>query len=140
MIAEKTSLAWIAPYIDPGIAMILAIILLREPITMVVDSLKSLVLFAPKEDVMEKVRQVAESGLGKYGYRINFLDVTKTGRKLWVVVYILHDEDIIHISELKAARKEMTEILKKEYDSIYIDITPELDDIPLPESEESNLL
>ena len=47
LILMRTSLSFICPYVDPGIAIILAIILIKEPIEMILDSLRSLVLFAP---------------------------------------------------------------------------------------------
>lgn len=125
---EKTSFAWIAPYIDPAIAAILATFLLKEPFSMVIDALRSLVLFAPNKEVVAHIREVAESCLSKYGYTINFLDVMKTGRKLWVGAYILQEGELLHIGKLKSARQEMMEILKKDYDSIYIYITPEIEE------------
>ena len=59
---------------------------------------------------------------------MNFLDVIKTGRKLWIEVYILGEDDRISIRELKKVRGELIEELKKEYGNIDIELIPELDD------------
>lgn len=104
---------------------------------MVLDALKSLVLFAPKKEVTEEIHKTAETCLSKYGYEINFLEIIKTGRKLWIGAYITPAEDILRMDEMKAARKEMTDILEKKYDSIYIYITPEIEEgTELPKKDE----
>lgn len=128
LVVERTPLTWLTPYVDPAIAMILAILLLKEPITMVLDALKSLVLFAPKNEIIQHIREVAESSLSQRGYKISFLDIIKTGRKIWIETYIIKDEDTMRISELKEARQEMMEILSEDYDSIYITIAPEIEE------------
>ena len=104
---QETSLAWLAPYVDPAIAMLMGIILLKDPICMFCDVIRSLILFAPKKEVVEHVRDIAEMSLKKYHFDINCLDVIKTGRKLWIEVYILQKEDLISISALREAHSEI---------------------------------
>ena len=128
LILQRTSLAWIAPYIDPAVAILMAVILLKEPVCMFCEGIRNLILFAPKEEVIEHVREVTEAHLEKYRFGVNFLDVIKTGRKLWIEVYILGEDDRISIRELKKVRGELIEELKKEYDNIDIELIPELDD------------
>lgn len=130
LIAQKTPLAWLAPYIDPAIAIIMAVILLKEPVCMFCEGIRNLILFAPKKEVVEHVKEVAEQYLEKHQFHVNFLDVIKTGRKLWIEVYILRDEDLISVRELKQVRGELMEVLEKEYDNIDIALIPELD-LPL---------
>lgn len=127
LVLDHTPLAGIGPYVDPGIAIILALILLKEPIIMIIDSLKSLVLFAPEEDIVSKVKAVCEARLKEYGYYINFLDIIKTGRKIWVEVYIVLDGDLISISNLKDAHKQIVEELSKEFDSIFVELIPDVE-------------
>lgn len=129
LILQRTPLVWIAPYIDPGIAVIMAVILLKEPVSMFWEGIKNLVLFAPKKEVVDHVREITAKHLQKHEFDINFLDMIKTGRKIWIEVYILQEDDLISIRELKQAHDEIMEDLKEEYDNVYIELIPEIDTV-----------
>lgn len=129
VLLQKTALAWLSPYIDPGIAIIMAVILLKEPITMFWGSIKNLILFAPKKEVVDHVREVVDGYLQKHEFDINFLDVIKTGRKIWIEVYILQEDDLISIQELKQVHDEIIGDLKEEYDNVYVELIPEIENI-----------
>lgn len=118
---------WAIPYIDPAIAIFMAIILAREPITMIWDALKSLLLLAPKKEVVEHIRDIAEDITHSFGFRIDFLDVIKTGRKIWVDIYIVQKEDLISINALKKAHDGISLKLKEEYDDVFVELIPELE-------------
>lgn len=130
MILQNTPLAWITPYIDPGIAVVMAIILLPEPISMVRDAVKSLILAAPEPELTERVRKVATDTLLQHGIQITFLDVIKTGRKIWVDIYIIQKDDLLSIKALKTVQKEMMNTLSSEYENIFIELIPELSEEP----------
>lgn len=130
MILQNTALAWITPYIDPGIAVIMTILLLPEPFTMTCDAIKSLILAAPKTEVIEHIREIAGNELTKYDIQISFLDVIKTGRKLWVDIYIIQKDDLLSIKSLQAAQDEILKVLNIEYEDIFIELIPELNETP----------
>lgn len=130
IILQNTPLAWITPYIDPGIAVVMAIILLPEPISMVRDAVKSLILAAPEPELTERVRKVATDTLLQHGIQITFLDVIKTGRKIWVDIYIIQKDDLLSIKALKTVQKEMMNTLSSEYENIFIELIPELSEEP----------
>ncbi|MCB6991935.1 cation diffusion facilitator family transporter [bacterium 210820-DFI.6.37] len=129
LVLQRTPLDWIAPYVDPGIAIIMALILLKEPISMFWGSIKNLILFAPKKEVVDHVREIVEKSLKKHEFGINFLDVIKTGRKIWIEVYILQDGDLVSIRELKQAHDEIMEEMKDEYDNVFIELIPDIEAI-----------
>ncbi len=129
LILQRTPLDWIAPYVDPGIAIIMAMILLKEPVSMFWEGIKNLVLFAPKQEVVDHVRGVAMRSLQKHSFSINFLDMIKTGRKVWIEIYILQKDDLISIRELKQAHDEIMRELKKEYNNVYVELIPEIEQI-----------
>lgn len=131
LVLQKTPLAWISPYVDPGIAIIMAIILLKEPIAMFIEGVKNLVLFAPNKEVVDHVKEVADSCLQKYKFEINFLDMIKTGRKIWIEIYILQEEDLISVKDLKRAHDEIMAVLEKEYNNVYIELIPEIENMQL---------
>ena len=69
----------------------------------------------------------AFSFLKKYKYDIEFLDIIKTGRKIWIEVYITPEGDLVSISNLKYAHDEIIEELSKSYDNVYLEIIPEIE-------------
>lgn len=126
LIMQKTALAWLVPYVDPGIAIIMAIILLKDPIAMIWDAVKSLILLAPKEEVIEHIRDIIGSELTKHNIKIDFLDIVKTGRKVWIDVYIVQDSDLLDLRMLKSAQDEIIQLLRKEYQNVFLELVPEL--------------
>lgn len=128
-IVQKTNIGWIAPYIDPGIAIILALILLPEPISMMKESLRSLILVSPDANMLADIRSSSEKFFNKYDIRIDFLDVVKTGRKIWVDIYIVQESDMMNLRILKTVQREIIEDLGEKYDDLIIEIIPELQNI-----------
>ena len=132
LILQFTPLSFVVPYIDPAIAIFMALILAREPIMMIWDAVKSLILAAPGKEVMEQIRSKAEDILKGYDLYIDFLDVVKTGRKIWVDVYITQKDDMLSISSLKLAHDEIVARLKPEYQDVFVELIPEIEPDKLP--------
>lgn len=131
LILIHTPVAWICPYIDPGIAVILAVSLVGEPVEMILESLRSLVLFAPEKEVFSKIDEVCIQRMAAYDCEVTFTDVIKTGRKIWIQVFFTHNDDekeALNIGRLKNARKEITEDLSEEFDNVDIVLIPDLAD------------
>lgn len=127
IIIQKTPLAWLTPYIDPGIAIIMAIILLWEPITMIYEAIRSLVLAAPKEEMRENIRQVIEEELKTHNYRLDFLDIVKTGRRIWIDVYIISPSDTLELNALKEVQENSMNTLNDQLEEdIFVELIPEL--------------
>ena len=127
---DRTSLSYIGPYIDPVIAIILAVLLLKEPVSLFVDSIKSLILFAPDSETNKRIKEICSNILEEYHYYINFLDVIKTGRKLWIDIYFITENKTVNINDLREARQEIKKELLKEFDSLYVELTPDTDETP----------
>ena len=130
IIVQNTKLAWLTPYIDPGIAVIMAVILLWEPITMIYEAVRSLILAAPGEEVRGEIRTVIEGGLDKYDIKVDFLDIVKTGRRIWIDVYIIPNGSMLDLKILKEVQTESANILNGELEEdVFVEIIPELKDI-----------
>lgn len=127
LVLQQTSVSWICPYIDPVIAAVMAVILAKEPIVMIWDAVRSIILAAPKKESIEKIRSISGEILDRFGFQIDFLDVVKTGRKVWIDIYVTQENDLISISELKEAHDAIVSRLKDEYEDIVVELIPELD-------------
>lgn len=116
----------IVGYIDPVLAIIMSIYMIREPIKLVIESFRSLILFAPSEETLSEIKKIVNDVLKDYPYEITFCDVVKTGRKIWIEIYIKNDKNIININELKEAKSKVEAKLEKEFNEIYVEFTPEI--------------
>ena len=136
LVLIRTPLAFVCPYVDPGIAIILAIVLIKEPIEMILDSLRSLVLFAPDEEIKEKLISICGDVLKKYGCELTYIDIIKTGRKIWSEVYFLPVGNTVDLNRLKEMNKELTERSEGEFDSIFIELIPDVEEYHVLPPEE----
>ena len=136
LILMRTSLSFICPYVDPGIAIILAIVLIKEPIEMILDSLRSLVLFAPDKEIKEKIEEISKSALSAEGCEITAIEVIKTGRKIWAEIYFLPAGNTIDLVRLKELDRRINETAKAEFDSVYIDLLPDMEEYRVVPVEE----
>jgi len=127
IIIQRTPFAWLTPYIDPGIAVVMAVILLWEPITMIYDAVRSLILAAPKEEMREEIRNIIESELKEHKLQIDFLDIVRTGRRIWIDVYIIPQGRMLDLKALKKVQDESMNILNGKYEEdIFVEMIPEL--------------
>lgn len=123
---QKTQWSHLASYIDPLVAIIMACLLLIEPVKMILLNLKNLVLFAPSAEIMTQIRQVAEKYMDKVYYDIEFLDVIQTGRKTWVEIYITSHNDMMNTRILHQLRNEIRAELREKFDQVYVELIPDL--------------
>ena len=126
MLLQKTQYAWVGPYVDPLVAIVMALLLIVEPIKMIGRGIQKLVLFAPKQEIMDQIRAIAETQMQTCSYTIQFLDVIQTGRKTWVEIYIDSPNDIITFQSLNRIRDGIRNELRKYFDQIYVEIIPDL--------------
>lgn len=129
-ILKNTGLAFLTPYIDSLAAIVMAVFLVREPITKLIDGFRHLVLFAPDQETMEKIRSAVDSSLEYYPYECSFLDVIQTGRKVWIEVYLIQTPEVylIDITHWSRIRWQIRQNLAGEFDQIYVELIPDIKD------------
>ena len=123
-----TVLASFAPYMDSAVAIVMSVLLLREPVSEIVRGFKQMMLFSPPEDVMRRVHEVVNKNLEGLPYRATFIDVIQTGRKTWIEVYLKEnlDTSLIDVRHWTKMREYVIEDLKDDFDQIYVEFIPDL--------------
>ena len=123
-----TVLAAFAPYMDSAVAIVMSVLLLREPVSEIVRGFKQMLLFSPPEDVMRRVHEVVNENLEGLPYRATFIDVIQTGRKTWIEVYLKEnlDTSLIDVRHWTKMREYVIEDLKDDFDQIYVEFIPDL--------------
>ena len=54
-ILVQTQWKFLVPYIDPTVAVIMALFLIKEPVKVIFRSIRNLVLFAPEKEVFDQI-------------------------------------------------------------------------------------
>ena len=123
-----TVLAAFAPYMDSAVAIVMSVLLLREPVSEIVRGFKQMLLFSPPEGVMRRVHEVVNKNLEGLPYRATFIDVIQTGRKTWIEVYLKEnlDTSLIDVRHWTKMREYVIEDLKDDFDQIYVEFIPDL--------------
>lgn len=127
---KNTPAAPLVPYLDSVVAIVMACILIREPVTSILQGVRELVLFAPNEETMNRIREAVDQVMEKYPYECSFLDVIQTGRKMWIEVYVSPDEitGVIDVRHWAAIRGKIREQLKEDFEQIYVELIPDIPD------------
>ena len=124
LLLANTKLKFIIPYIDSSVAIVVSLFLLKEPVVQIFKTLRELVLFSPEKKIMDEIRIVVKEGIKTYDYSLDFLDVTQTGRKTWIEVYVKSKSDIIKVKDFKNIQEHITKDLENKFDQISVEIIP----------------
>ncbi len=125
---SNTPVDRISPYFDQIVAIVIALFMLPQPVKMIADAFRSIFLFAPKEEVVQKVKEISHSILDVFQYTGTFYDVVYTGRKMWISIYFKPKCDVLSITLLHEAYHEIYDALGREFDDYSLELVPELDD------------
>lgn len=105
----KTPLAFIAPYFDQIIAVLVMVFMLPESVKMLWGSVRDIFLFSPDEELVEQIKQTCTESLEHYAFSPVFFDITRTGRHLWVAVYFKVSSATLAVEQLKKATEEVNQ-------------------------------
>lgn len=116
-----------SPYLDQVMAIGLSIFILPIPIKTVLSGLRDIFLLAPEEEIITYIKDTCHSILSEYEFENATYDVIKTGRKIWLSIYIKPKVDTISISMFADVRKKLQNALVEEFNDLYIELVPEID-------------
>ena len=124
-VLKDTSLAWMAPYVDQVVALLVVAFALPGAAKMFFCAVKDIFLFAPDEKILEQVKEICEPLLQAYGFEPVFYDVTRTGRRMWVSVYFNMEGDVLSLDCMRQASKEAQKHLCEKWDYCVCELVPE---------------
>ena len=105
----KTPLAFIAPYFDQIIAVLVMVFMLPESVKMLWSSVRDIFLFSPDEELVEQIKQICTESMEDYAFSPVFFDITHTGRHLWIAVYFKVSSATLAVEQLKKATEEVNQ-------------------------------
>ena len=117
-----TPLKGFAPYFDQIVALIVMVIMMPDTIIMLKGAFKDVVLFSPDEETVKDIKQIATEVLEKYNFITAYVDVTRTGRHMWVDIYYRYDNELLPIEDLKKVTSETSVKVNEKYENSTIEL------------------
>ena len=111
---EKTPLRPFAPYFDSLMAVLVIVSMLPENVKMLWGAIKDVFLFSHEED-LEEIKTIVSQVLEPYRCEPVFYDVLRTGRHLWVSVYITYGDEYLDMESYKSAYREVKQAVRDKY-------------------------
>lgn len=115
------------PYLDQIVTIVLSIFMIPTPIKAVISGLRDLFLIPPEEETIAEIKQTVEPILAAYGYQKLYYDIVRTGRKLWISVYITFDRDEVSIRRFKIVQNFCIQALTAVYSDFYFELLPDIE-------------
>ncbi|MFW2441119.1 MAG: cation diffusion facilitator family transporter [Arenicellales bacterium] len=123
-LARDTPWAWMIPYADPAVVVVLVVLSLPIPYLIIRDGLKELLLGAPDVDLQQKLRLKLEPVLTENGHQNNGMRIAKTGRMiyLYIIVLLQKEQTDPTVSEQDAIRKSLTRSVSDFHPDVEVDL------------------
>lgn len=141
MFLDKTPLAFIAPYFDQIIAIVIVLLMLPENVRMLWRAIQDVFLFSPEESTVERIKELSAPVLAAHRLEPVFYDITRTGRRLWIDIYFDARQDLISIRALRRATDELLTAVSEEFDNCICELLPHIPETDVfyeaPEEEET---
>lgn len=117
----------VKPYLDQIIAIVLSVFMIPTPLRSVVTGLRDLFLLPPELETTDEIKGIVVPILDEYGYNRLYFDIVRTGRKLWISVYITFDQDLVSISRFKVVQNDIIQALSRHYQDFYFELLPDIE-------------
>ena len=117
----------IVPYLDQLITIVLSLVMIPTPIHTVIAGIRDLMLIPPEEETIDDIKETIEPIIGVYGHKNLYYDIVRTGRKLWISVYISFEKDIVSLSKFKQLQDQCIKALASKYSDFYFELLPDIE-------------
>lgn len=114
------------PYLDQVIAIFLSFFILPLPIRAVVTAMRDIFLMAPEEETMGLIKEKCEPILKLYDLHETTYDVVRTGRKLWISIYVMPNGEFISVMLYSKIQDLLEEALQDDFSDFYIELLPDI--------------
>ena len=113
---SKTRFAFLAPYFDPLVAVLVMVMMLPQNIKLLWGSIKDVFLFPPDEETVAEIKAICSSVMEENSFHPVFFDITRTGRHVWIAVYFEIEEEALEVQELKRVSAAVNRKIEEEFD------------------------
>ncbi|MEE0880516.1 MAG: cation transporter [Turicibacter sp.] len=126
ILIDNPHLQPLLPYFDQVIAIFLSCFILPLPIRAVVMAMRDIFLMAPEEEMMGLIKEKCEPILTLYHLHETTYDVVRTGRKLWISIYVIPNGEFISVRLYSNVQDLLQKTLEEEFSDFYIELLPDI--------------
>jgi len=121
---EGTSLAFLAPYVDPALVLVVGLISISVPVRMAWRALMALLNRAPAPGIVDEVRQIVESCTADLESEEMFVRVLEPGRVRLVTAHVVlpRGGEVPPLESLDALREKALARLKEAHPTTILDM------------------
>lgn len=112
---QNTPLAFLSPYFDQIIALLVMIFMLPETVRMLLNTCRELFLFSPDQETVDRIKELSGAVLCDYPFTPVFYDISRTGRRLWIAVYFQSESDCISVRDVQEATDRLNRQIAREF-------------------------
>ena len=110
MLLQGTAWGWVDRYIDQVLVIALSLVVIKDPLVLMKNGLKELLLAAPRREFNAPFENKILPLKEQLGARKLALEIIKTGRRVWVTVKIDPRENTIDVDEFMKIKNQLGEI------------------------------
>lgn len=122
---KDTSLAFLSPYFDQLIAILIMLLMIPATIKMLIGTFRELFLFSPEQQTVNKIKEISDRILESHSFTPVFYDIARTGRKMWVSIYFTTEADSISMQSIHDTNRLLNSQLNKEFSNVTCEIIPD---------------
>jgi predicted Co/Zn/Cd cation transporter (cation efflux family) len=117
MFIQHTSLGWLCRYVDQILVILLSLVLIKDPVVLIVNSVKELLLAAPPTEYIKPFEEVLFPLKDELGLSAIRLEIIKTGRRIWLTAYVSPEPAAFALSDYSAKIESIKTAASKVYDN-----------------------
>ncbi len=126
-----TALDQVSPYLDQIVAIVLTVFILPRPVKMVITGMRELLLLAPEQEVVDRIKEISSEVMAREHFRDQFseasYDIVRMGRKFWVAIYLTPKSEELSIRKWSEIQQAVEDALIEEFNDVYLELLPEID-------------
>jgi predicted Co/Zn/Cd cation transporter (cation efflux family) len=117
MLIQETQIGWVARYVDQILVILFSIFFVRDPLVLMKNGLKELLLSAPQGEFAAPFEEKILPLKDQLGAKDLSLEIMKTGRRIWVTVTMDPLEDTITMDAFMKMKQDLKEIAREVYEN-----------------------
>jgi len=115
MLIQGTAWGWVDRYADQVLVIILSILFIKDPLVLMKNGLKELLLAAPQRDYAARFEDKILPLKEQLGADKLALEILKTGRRIWVTVRMEPKEKTINVDEFMQVKTRLSKVASSVY-------------------------
>jgi cation diffusion facilitator family transporter len=121
---RDSSLAWLVPYADPGLVVLLVVLIAPMPVRTAWTGFRELMGGAPEPEIQQKVHDLLAEEFAELADVKPWVRMLKAGRLIYVQIYLLvpDDVEIGSVELLDQVRGRIYEALRPEFPDLSLDV------------------